>query len=885
MSKILFIAEKPSAAKSLAEALGKKSNGKGFYNCEGDAVVTWLYGHVLELIDAKDYDPKYAKWVLDDLPFIPNEFVIRPPIDVVKNGKKLVDNAYRRDQLDTIIKLIEQTDEVCIASDPDNEGELLGVEILDYLGYKGKTTRMYPTSMLKASLLKAVDAKFDASKSRKNYYSALSRSHLDWLVGINVTRALTAYNQDKIESPLYIGRVQTFILGELYRNELARKNFIAKPTYSLSAKSSINEVEINFSHKKKPETKEILDHSDDTYDATKAEAHIKSIIDKLKGKDGEITNSEKKRVAKAPPLGYMLGELQVACANKYGMSSADVLRYCQAMYEAKHLTYPRTDNQYMPEGCHSDGEAIAKGWLSVEPDFANIDDMDFSRKTKVWNDKKFDNHHAIIPTPLILETAKFDKNHILVYELIMKRFLMQFMPDYEADNVNLTLTIDDEEFKATGSTPVIKGWKSLEDKAAAGEDSEGEEGVGVTLPQVDQGTVVSPIELINKVGKTSKPSPFTEARLLKTLANAHKLVSDKVLADNMKKRKKGIGTQATTANIIESMMQRGLFKASKKNFELQPKGRTIAEVAPEALLSADMTAELEFKFLEIEKEETTYEEVLADYTKILHEITQDVKDGKHAIAKSLVKKWACKSCESGEVVQRRVRKTGKKIWICQSCDSFYEDRAGRPDKKIERIAKQECPSCKEQSVGRYESKSVKGAFTWFCTNKACGKRYQDDNGKLNPTIHSCKKCSSDLVMLFAKKSKKPFFMCTSESCKQTYPEKENLPDYEYEPPKVSEHKCLDCGGGLIRREGQYGAWWGCSNWNRKPKPCKQNYKDNDGEPILVLEEKFSCPECKGTLQKRNGKNGAFFGCSNWNRKTKPCKKTFPEKDGKPDFGS
>lgn len=881
MSKILYITEKPSVAKELAAALGVKSSGKGFYNCNNGAVVTWVYGHVLELIDAKDYDPKYAKWVLDDLPFIPDKFIIRPPIDVVKGGKTQVDNAYRRNQLSLIENLIRESDEVCIATDPDNEGELLGVEVLEYINYKGVSSRILPTSLDKKTLLKAVDGKFPAERTRKNYYSALSRSHLDWLVGVNVTRALTAYNQDKVEAPLYIGRVQTFILGELYRNEQARKNFVPQATYALSAQATIDGIDVKFTHKKSEETKEILDSSKSNYDPVAAASHSKAILDKISGKRGLITASDKKRATKAPPLGYKLSELQMVCNRKYGMSAADVLRYCQSMYEAKMLTYPRTDCNYMPEDNRSEGEEIAKKWLEISPDFAKLDDFDFSRVTKVWNDKKIENHHAIIPTLQALDTKKFDKNHQLVYTLVMRRFLMQFMEDYESDNVSIVMQMVDEDFRASGSTPVVKGWKALEDGASEKDNGDNDEGVGVILPSVEEGLEVSPVFVENKIGKTKKPTPFNEAKLLANLENAYKLVSDPVLAENMKKREKGIGTQATVGNIIEEMSKRGLFKVQKKNFELQPKGRTIAEVAPDAFLSADMTAELEFKFLEIEKEETTYEGVMSEYSQLLHDIIQDVKDGKHALKESLVKMWPCKSCDSGKLVQRKVRKTGKKIWVCQSCDSLYQDVVGRPDKKIERVVKVECPSCKEQSVGRYESKSVSGVYTWFCTNKQCGKRYQDDDGKLDPLIHSCKKCSSDLVMLFAKKSKRPFYMCTKETCKTTLPAKDGKPDFDYVPPQVSEHKCLACGGGLIKRSGNNGDWWGCENWNRKRSPCKESYQDNNGEPILELREKFTCPECKGELRKRNGAKGEFFGCSNWNRKSKPCKKTYESDGGRP----
>lgn len=268
----------------------------------------------------------------------------------------------------------------------------------------------------------------------------------------------------------------------------------------------------------------------------------------------------------------------------------------------------------------------------------------------------------------------------------------------------------------------------------------------------------------------------------------------------------------------------------------------------------------------------------------MHTIIDDVKAGKYAIKKSLIKTFPCKSCDDGKLVKKQARKTKKTFWVCLGCDSFYTDHYGKPKDKIEPIKKVECPTCKEVSVGRYPSKAVTGVYSWFCTNKKCGKSYQDIDGKLDDKQHPCKSCKTDMIKLYSKKNKRPFWLCTNkDECGEILPDKDFAPNYDYQPPKISEHKCLSCQGGLIFRAGKEGrsGFWGCSNWNKKGVECKVTYEDKDGKPVLELKEVHNCPKCKGILSKRSGSKGDFWSCSNWNKKPKPCKASFDDLDGKP----
>lgn len=883
--KIVYLAEKPSVAAALAGYFGIKSKSNLYYQTQKEGVyVSWLYGHVLELVDAKDYDLKYEKWTLEDLPIIPKEYKLRLTTDK-KIAGKMQDNSFKRKFTKELAKFIADADEVCVATDPDIEGDLLGFEFVEWSKTKAALTRIYPTALDNKALESAVSKKIDAAKCRKDYEAGMSRSRLDWCTGINITRALTVYNRSKIVGILNCGRVQTFIICELRRNELLRQNFKPKPVYKLELEGEFSGSLVKFKHNLTPEQKLILDPEEPLYDSIKAKAYIGDLFSSLSGARAVITGSQKTKKSTAQKLGFMLSDLQIEAGKVLGIDAARTLELAQGLYEKKLLTYPRTDCRYLPETQFEDAPTIIKNILRVTSCFPELPNLDSSIKSPAWNSSKVENHHAIVPTVKTPDFSSLTKEEIGLYEIVSRRFLIQFLPEYEYFKTNLDVTVNSELFKVSGDTPHVLGWKVLEGKSDVGDDSP-------SLPLLEIGSEPSKYKIVVKESKTQKPKAYTEGGLLSSLINAHKFVDDKVLADNMKKREAGIGTQATLANMFKQLKFNKFITFKGKNLELTDKGRTVADIAPEALSSAKLTAELELKLQQVQKGELKYTEITAENEKMVSQVIEDVKNGKCAIQKSLVITFPCSCCSGGEVFQITT-KSKKKIWVCGSCNSLFNDHYGKPSSQIftDKLA---CPSCNQKSIYKTESKSLRGFFTYRCSNEGCGDVFPDKDGEIDTTVNSCNKCKSKLHKIASSKNGKIWWICSKTvepNCDASpMPDSNGIPNTSVKPPEKTNHKCPQCDGFLILRSGSNGPFYGCENFSNSKSPCKFTAQDLDGKPDFskktstAAKSSYKCPKCgDGSLVLRNGRRGPFHGCTNWNRKPNPCNAIYNDINGLPDI--
>ncbi|CAH7378611.1 DNA topoisomerase [Vibrio chagasii] len=870
MSKIVYIAEKPTVARAMASVLGTTSVKGGYMtNSDGSIVVTWVFGHILELVDADHYDEKYKKWVLGDLPIIPKQFEMRAPIDRAKAG---VDNKYKRDQLKTISNLLDKTQEVCIATDPDAEGELLGMEVVDFVEFKGRRTRVMPTSLDAKTIQSALDAKKPASETNGLYMGGMARSHIDWVVGINITRALSTYNRELIDSPLNAGRVQTFIVGLISKNKLDIKNFKPKTTYNIEFRSDSTPPFTLKWQKVDPEGR--LEHQNDLYDSNLAKSFCDDLVSRFREGGLTVKNAKKEKKATAPKLGFSLTDLQIECSKKLGITAAETLAITQKLYEAKCVTYPRSDCKYMPAQQHSEASQVIKAVLtSVNVNVAS--DIDTSRKTKVWNDSKIENHHAIMPTTLSLKDNVTGKERG-VYEIIAKRYLIQFLPDYTYDSTTIEATTKcNNLFKVTGNIPTSLGWKSIDKDESDGKGKEN------SLPLLNEGDVISGDFRLNE-GKTTPPKPFTEETLLTTLANAHKLVKDEKLAANLKARDKGIGTVATTANIIDQLVKNKFVVITKKKYDTTKKGDMIARIAPSFLLDADTTASLDYSLAAIEKDEGTYESLLKSYSADVVEMVNDIKAGKSKLPEPLLATSACPNCESGSAVKRK----GKNgfFWKCVDCGEYSNDNFGKPEKRVQ-IVKKTCESCSEKTLGRYQIKGSKdNLYSWYCTS--CKARAIDINEEPHFANEPCLKCSKPLVRIFSAKKQCFYWVCEDkESCGGFFNDSNHKP--EATKPNFEELgvTCPACSIGKIqKRNGQYGDYYTCSNWSKSSKGCTAKLVMLDGKITIKEEQKgVQCPSCKkGIITLKKGKFGDFWSCNKWNAKGKQkCDYSAKDDNGKP----
>lgn len=816
----LFICEKPSQAKDYAKALGIKGGSKNGY-IQGDGIqITWCVGHLLQPLDPNDYGEEYKKWNLKSLPILPRENWDWKP------------NPKTKSQLKVVRDLLKGAKEVVIASDADREGELIVVAMLEKYKYTGKRSRVWTAALDKASLTKAIKNKKDAKETFTEFLAASTRQKADWIHGMNLTRGMSVINQGRVEGVLSIGRVQTAVLNFIVMRDLEIENFKAKDFYDMTATFTLPEGSYLKADWAMP--KSFLDEVEEKcIDKSKIEA----IVEKIRGKDGKINKSEKTRKKESAPLLFSLSELQTECNSKFGYGAADVLAIAQSLYEThKATTYPRTDCQYINNEQFADVAQVMASMKKSDPNTKEIvdfiDGADTSKKTKVWNDKKVaeSSHHAIIPTLSPFNIAALNDREMKVYDLIRRRYIAQFYPEAESDATKIEIVCEGETFKASGSMPVLSGWKDI-----IGKKSESKE-----LPVVNEGDVVTNTKPKIESKKTKPPSRYNEGSLIKEMKNAAKFVEDKN-AKSILKGTEGIGTEATRANIIEVLFKRDYIKNDKKNVISTDKGRGLIQYAPEKAKSIEMTAYWESQLEQISKGKLDPQEFLSAQEEALEEMLNEIKSGKCTFEKAVGAKYTCPNCESG-LRKIKSKKTGKPFWVCMagdSCKTIFADSRGKPyiPKKVEQgDVEHTCEVCKKGKLVRKISQ--KKVHYWQCPEQECKQFYSDDN--MTPKLYV----------------------------------KEVIDQGD------KEHTCFECNKGkLERKKGQYGFYWKCLE-----AKCGKNFKENSEnmEPIKPKPKPtsdYQCPNCKlGKLVKRTGKKGDFWGCNNFPK----CKTIVSDKDGKPE---
>ena len=555
MSKSLVLAEKPSVARDIARTLGCRQNGSGCIT--GDRyVVTWALGHLVTLADPEAYDKAYETWSLEALPMLPQKM----QLVVIRETSK---------QFAVVRGLLARSDisEVIIATDSGREGELVARWILMKAGSVKPAKRLWISSQTD----KAVREGFSNLKPAADYYnlflSAQARAEADWLVGLNVTRALTC----KHNASLSAGRVQTPTLAMIVAREQEIKSFRPKEFYTVHAGfPGFSAVYMNANKQAR------------LFDAGSAE----NIAQKVSGKTGVVVEASRQYKHKAPPAAYDLTELQRDANRKFAYSAKQTLSIMQSLYEVhKLLTYPRTDSRYitsdvistLPDRLRSiavsDYRETAQGILKSRP---------ISTKYLV-DDSKVSDHHAIIPTeePVNLARLSFEERNI--YDLVVRRFLMVLLPAFEYEEIKLTIQIEKERFYAKGKIVKAQGWKKAYDAALGEEEDDDADLKEQSLPQIKQGDRVAVQSCTVESGRTKPPGRYNEATLLTAMETP------------------GLGTPATRADIIEKLFSSFYVERNGKEIVPTSKGIQLISIVPDDLKSAELTAKWERELALISK--------------------------------------------------------------------------------------------------------------------------------------------------------------------------------------------------------------------------------------------------------------------------------------------
>ena len=695
----LFIAEKPSLGLAIAERLGIKSKNDGFIECNGGKVVTWCIGHLLELYSPKDYSEKYISFSLDYLPIVPEKWKSKPSKKTHK-------------QFNIVKKLLANANSVIHAGDPDREGALIVDEVLNYCRYSGAKKRLLINDLNPKAVDKALSNMVAHSKTYGMTKSAAARERMDWLVGINLTRAFTVKSNVQ-NSVLSVGRVQTAVLAMIVNRDTEIDNFKSKPFFGMTGEFVTKQGAINmkWSEQGAPED---FDNEKRFINKEKIYSLHKNIY--CSGNAKVIDVIKEQKITK-PPLALSLSELQILCNKKLGYSLSETLDIAQSLYSTHKLTtYPRTDCRYIP----TEYLAEAQNTLSVITSDLEYTDIliDLNYKSRAFNDAEITAHHAIIPTGKKIE-SKLKEKEKNVYKIICDYFIAQFLGDCVSNTVKYKagFNLENSMFIATGESIEKEGYRSLIDKK---EDR--------ILPplNIDDELILKNLLVDNK--KTTPPQRFTDSSIVKAMVNITPYVKDESVKKLLKEID-GIGTEATRANIIETLLKRGYIERTNKKLISTDYGKAFYKCLPDSLASPDITAHLEMKLRQIEQNELDIDEYLKEVTSFVKNIISNLPDVNLPTDSNAI---TCPECKKHQL--NKISLKGKTpFWSCagykiDECKAIFKDEKGKPNLKTETVIV--CPTCKSKRLNRINKKG-KTPF-WSCAgyfDKSCFATFNDENGK------------------------------------------------------------------------------------------------------------------------------------------------------------
>ena len=555
---ILVIAEKPSVAQSIAKVLGATSRKDGYME-GGNYIVSWCFGHLVELADASSYDERYAKWRYDDLPIVPESWMF----EVTK------DKSQQFRVLSTLMKDKRVTELVC-ATDAGREGELIFRLVYNKVGCSKPFQRLWISSLEDSAIREGFNHLRDGKEYDRLYEAALSRSKADWIVGINGTRLFTTLYKKK----LVVGRVQTPTLAMLVEREGKITTFHKEKYFNIHVEKDGLTADM---------------------EKIKTVEEAKTIAAACDKKQAVISSVRKETKTVNPPKLYDLTTLQREANRYYSFTAQQTLDLVQSLYEKKLLTYPRTDSQFITDDMEGTARQVIDIICRKVSIFDGIrHDPDMKR---IINNAKVTDHHAIIPTVQLEKQDLFElpQSEQKVLSLVGMRLLAATGEKHIYDETRITLSCEGYEFKSKGKTVTQEGWKAVEQRFKASLKTKDKEDPEKVLPAVNENDILSPVSASVTEHYTTPPKPYTEDTLLSAMETAG---NDEFDDDT---EKKGLGTPATRAGIIEKLVKSGFIERKGKSLVPTKDGSNLVCVLPEQITSPTMTAEWENTLMQIER--------------------------------------------------------------------------------------------------------------------------------------------------------------------------------------------------------------------------------------------------------------------------------------------
>jgi DNA topoisomerase-3 len=639
MPKTLVIAEKPSVGRDLAAALqGRFDKTEGYLESD-DYVITWAVGHLVELAEPEDYDDRFKRWRMADLPILPDEFTLKPR------------DAKSRKQLSVIKKLLKRgdVDRVINACDAGREGELIFAYIHEAAGVDKPVERLWINSMTRQAIREGFERLRPGTQLAPLEAAARSRSEADWLVGMNATRAATIRGRAWVGGVVSLGRVQTPTLALIVGREREIQAFVPEPYWLVRAAFD-------------PRYEGLWFEGNET--RLKDGKRADEIVERVSGKDGVVESVERREQTERAPLLYDLTSLQRDANRRFGFSARRTLSAAQSLYEGKKaITYPRTSSRFLSGDLVPQLKPTAGTLLPIR-EYAEaaryVLDLERLPLGRVVNDARVDDHHAIIPTDVDHDVSTFSPDERRVFDLVARRFLAVFHPAARYARTTVVTEVEGERFRTRGKVTLEAGWRSVYGHEADADKQQDEEGEGGELPALTKGQRVRCVSAESEARETKPPPRYTEATLLSAMETAGKLIDDEELREAMKER--GLGTPATRAETIETLIRREYVERLGKDLQATPKGlQVITMLDRHKLTSPELTGDWEKKLADIEHGNGDRQRFMREIEGFTRETVEQIAAlDREKLRPERVELGPCPRC--GETIRENSRAYGCTSW-------------------------------------------------------------------------------------------------------------------------------------------------------------------------------------------------------------------------------
>ncbi len=636
----VLLCEKPSQGKDIARVLGATQRGNGCYTGAGLSV-TWGIGHLIETAPPEAYGEQYKRWALEPLPIVPQHWQVEVKPKTAAQFK-------------VVKQWLAQATELVIATDADREGEMIARELIDYCGYRGPIQRLWLSALNDASIRKALGVLKPSSETLPLYHSALARSRADWLIGMNLSRLFTVLGrQAGYDGVLSVGRVQTPTLKLVVDRDREIARFVSVPFWAIEVALSAGGASF-IAHWQPPQG--CTDDAGRCLQQPVAQQAVERI--RAAG-TAQVIGVETERVREGPPLPFDLGTLQEVCSRQFGLDVQETLDIAQALYEThKATTYPRSDSGYLPESMFAEVPTVLDSLVKTDPTLRPlVAQLDRTQRSRAWNDGKVTAHHGIIPTLEPANLAAMSEKELAVYKLIRAHYLAQFLPHHEFDRTTARLASGGQNLEAIGKQVIVPGWRLVLAVPEPAEDGEAGPRSQV-LPPLREGLACQIGQVDLKALRTLPPKPYTQGELVKAMKGVARLVTDPRLKQKLKDTT-GIGTEATRANIIKGLIDRGYLVKKGRAVRASDAAFTLIDAVPAAIADPGTTAVWEQALDMIEAGQMTLDAFVEKQSAWVAQLVQQYRGITLSI--KLPQGPVCPLC--GAATRQRTGKSGA-FWSC-----------------------------------------------------------------------------------------------------------------------------------------------------------------------------------------------------------------------------